>query len=99
MAGKISSFPMGVQSHASERGVGVLSTNSRARTTRGFIGVVTDMVSFTSATGLWFMPNSRVRVNNTPTIGASSVGVSTSTVDPSSGTMTVIEGDERVDAM
>lgn len=99
MAGKISSFPAGVQSHDGSRGVSTITTNSRARTTRGFIGLVTDTVIFATGTGVWFMPNQRVRVNNIPMIGNSSIGISTSTVPPITGTMIVVEGDGRGSAM
>lgn len=99
MAGKISSFPAGVQSHESSRASTRISTNSRARTTRGYIGLVTDAVVFPGTTGVWFMPNQRVRVNNIPTISSSSVGISTNTQSGVSGTMTVVEGDGRGDAM
>lgn len=99
MAGKISSFPSGVQSHDGKRGVASISTNSRARTTRGFIGLVTDTVLYPGGTGMWFMPNQRVRVNNIPTLGSSSVGISTTAQPNSVGTMLVVEGDGRNDAM
>ena len=99
MAGKISSFPSGVQSHELTRGISRISTNSRARTTRGFIGLVTEVMLFPDATGTWFMPNQRVRVNNIPTIGRNSVGISVSTEDGTTGTMIVVEGEDRGDAM
>ncbi|MFO7561130.1 MAG: hypothetical protein R6X02_00700 [Enhygromyxa sp.] len=99
MAGKISSFPSGVQSHESSRGASFISTNSRVRTTRGRVGLVTDVVLFPGATGVWFMPNQRVRVNNIPTIGSSSVGISTNTQSGVFGTMQVVEGEGRNDAM
>jgi hypothetical protein len=104
MAGKLSTFPSGVQSHELTRGISRISTNSRARTTRGFIGLVTEVVLFpgpngTGAIGTWFMPNQRVRVNNIPTIGRNSVGISVSTEDGTTGTMIVVEGEGRGDAM
>jgi len=99
MAGKISSFTTGVQSHDALRASARISTNTRARTARGFIGLVTDAIVFPGGTGLWFMPNQRVRVNNVPTISSSSVGISTDTETGVSGTMTVVQGDGRGDAM
>lgn len=99
MAGKISSFSSGVQSHDGLRASTRISTNTRARTTRGYIGLVTDAIVFPGGTGVWFMPNQRVRVNNMPTISSSSVGVSTDTESGVTGTMIVVEGDGRGDAM
>jgi hypothetical protein len=97
MAGKISSFASGTQSHIGARASATISTNTRVRTTRGFVGLVTDAVIFPAGTGLWFLPNQRVRVNNMPTLG-SATGISVN-ADQSVGTMMVVEGDVRVDGM
>ncbi|PRP92667.1 hypothetical protein [Enhygromyxa salina] len=98
MAGKISSFASGLQGADGARAATVISTNTRVQTTRGFIGLVTDSVIFPATTGVWFLSNQRVTVNNTPTIGAS-VGVYPHPVPGSSGAMLGVESDSRVDAM
>jgi hypothetical protein len=99
MAGKISSFASGVQSSYGTRATSRISTNSRAQTTRGYIGLVTDVISFPGLTGLWFMPNQRVRVNNIPTVGINSVGIWVRNNGIATGTMIVVEGDGRGNAM
>lgn len=99
MAGKISSFPAGVQSHTAERGTTSITTNSRVRTTQGYVGLVTDTVLFAGGTGLWFLSNQRVRINNMPTLGKSSIGISTDAETLLTGTMTVAQGDTRSNGM
>lgn len=98
MAGKISSSASGVQGADGTRASAALSTNSRVRTSRGFVGLVSDVVVFPAAVGLWLIPNQRVRVSNMPTIGASSVGVYLHPNPNQAGLMQVVEGDPRVEA-
>jgi hypothetical protein len=97
MAGKLLSSPTGVQAHLPLRGTSSITTNTRVRTSLGYVGLVTDTVVFSGGTGMWFLSNQRVRVNNMPTIGASSVGISV--IGQSQGTMTVVQGDSRIEGM
>jgi hypothetical protein len=97
MAGQISSFASGLQGADGSRATSVISTNTRVKTTRGYVGLVTDSVLFPTTTGLWFFPNQRVRISNTPTISKSSVGVYPDAITP--GAMMVVEGDSNSDAM
>jgi hypothetical protein len=102
MAGKISTFASGVQSHEGVRAVTRISTNSRSRTARGYVGLVTEVVLFPGPTGvgaigMWFMPNQRVRINNIPIIDKNSVGISTSLLNGTTGTMIVVEAEDRAD--
>lgn len=99
MAGQTSSAPTGVQSHVAKRGTTSISTNSRVRTTQGYVGLVTDTVVFPGGTGMWFLSNQRVRVNNMPTLGKSSIGISTDAESVSTGTMIVVQGDSRSEGM
>lgn len=99
MAGKVSSFASGIQGADGARATAVISTNTRVKTTRGYMGLITDSVVFPDTTGLYFLANQRVRVNNMPTISASAVGVYPHPIPGSSGAMLVVEADGRVDAM
>jgi hypothetical protein len=99
MAGKICKFPAGVQSHDLQRGLAFISTNTRARSTRGQVALVTDTVIFANGTGRWITSNQRVRINNIPTIGTSSIGISVTLQPNTTGTMIVVQGDDRIDAM
>ncbi|KIG17900.1 hypothetical protein DB30_02523 [Enhygromyxa salina] len=54
---------------------------------------------FAGGTGLWFLSNQRVRVNNMPTLGTNSVGVSVDAETQLTGTMTVVQGDTRGNGM
>lgn len=95
MAGQASTIPSGISGAGTA--TAVISTNTRVRTALGSPGLVTDVVIFTGATGAWFMPNQRVRINNVPTIGKNSVGVYTQGM--STGTMMVVNGDPRLEGM
>lgn len=100
MAGKLSTSANGIDAGGS-RATAVITTNTRVRTSRGFVGLVSDVVTFADGTGVWLMPNQRVRINNVPTIGASSVGLYTAT-PPSPklpAPMMVVDGDPRVEGM
>lgn len=99
MAGNLSSSPTGVQSHVTTRGTTSITTNTRVRTTQGYVGLVTDTVLFPTGTGTWILSNQRVRVNNMPTLGKSSIGISTDSGMVPTGTMTVVQGDSRTKGM
>jgi hypothetical protein len=99
MAGKLSSSSSGIQG-----GPGVASatitTNTRAKTSAGYIGLITDMVVFPTGTGVWMLGNQRVKINGIPTVGASSAGTFTQTNPvPLSTPMMVVNGDPRSDGM
>jgi hypothetical protein len=98
MANKFVSFSTGVQSGATG-GVGpsVISTNQRARTPMGALGLSTDVVIFAGGTGKWFFTNQRVRVSGTPTVSTTSFGQAVE--GNLSGPMTVIVGDPRAAGM
>lgn len=95
MASKLVSFPSGIQSGATG-GIGsaVVSTNQRARTAMGPLGLSTDVVIFAGGTGTWLFTNQRVRVSGTPTVSTTSVGQAVEFQQ--AGPMTVIMGDPRV---
>jgi len=98
MAGKISSFSNGIDGGGS-RATAVLTTNTRVKTARGFVGLVTDAVTFPDGTGMWFLPNQRVLINGVPTIGSSSAGIYVPPSPEPPVTMMVVEGDPKTDAM
>lgn len=98
MANKLVSFPSGVQSGATGAvGSAVISTNQRARTAMGALGLSTDVVIFAGGTGTWSFANHRVRVSGTPTVSTTSFGQAVE--GNLSGPMTVIMGDPRVAGM
>lgn len=99
MAGKASSFASGLQGADGARASTVITTNTRVKTTRGYVGLASDSVVFPATTGKWLLANQRVRVNNIPTVSASAVGVYPHPIQASSGAMLAVETDRCVDAM
>jgi hypothetical protein len=71
----------GFQSVSDEPGTpaaAIVTTNTRVQTAAGFVGLLSDIVSFagTSTAGNWVMGATRMTVNGVPVINASAVGVS-----------------------
>jgi hypothetical protein len=98
MANKLVSFASGIQSGATGGvGAGVISTNHRARTSMGALGLSTDVLTFAGGTGTWFFSNQRVRVSGVPTLSTTSFGQAVE--GQLSGPMTVIVGDPRAAGM
>lgn len=93
MANPIVSFPTGVQGGPS-RATAFISTNTRARTPRGSLGLATDVVVFPSATGTWVFTNQRVRVSGVATVGSTSFGQYVD-VNQNTGLMSVVQGDPK----
>jgi hypothetical protein len=56
----------------------IVSTNTRVQTATGYVGLVSDIVSFagTSTTGNWVVGATRMTVNGVPVINASAQGLS-----------------------
>ena len=98
MAGKISSFPSGVQGGPS-RATAAITTNTRVQTTRGHVGLVTDVLTFPSGSGVWVLGNQRILVNGIPTVGATAMGIYAPASGEPPSTMTVVEADPKTDAI
>lgn len=99
MAGKLSSPSSGIQG-GPDRASASITTNTRVKTSGGYVGLVTDVVLFPSGTGVWMVGNQRVKINGIPTVGASSAGTFTPTQQPApSVPMMVVNGDPRSDGM
>ena len=99
MPGKLSTITQGIASGFQERAAARISINGRSRTALGPISLVTDVVLFPASTGVWLVPNQRVRVANVPTIDQSSTGLAYANVFPSWQTaMLVAQADPRTKA-
>jgi hypothetical protein len=74
-----------------------VTTNSRAKSQAGFLGLQTDIVQFAGpmVTGTWITAAARVKVNQVPVVLQSSSGTAVSPA-PASAPMSVSTGDARV---
>jgi hypothetical protein len=98
MAGKLSSSSSGIQGGPAVASA-TITTNTRAKTAGGYIGLATDTVLFPTGTGVWMLGNQRVKINGIPTVGASSAGTFSQPAPPVSAPMLVVNGDPRSDGM
>ena len=98
MAGKLSSHSSGIQAGPIVASSSV-TTNFRVKTAAGYVGLITDVVLFPSGTGVWMVGNQRVKINNIPTVGASSAGTFTPSGPGSPLPMLVVNGDPRCSGM
>lgn len=95
MASPFVTLPAGIMA-AGAPASAVVTANSRVKTQMGAVGIATDVLQFPGpmVTGMWTMPNSRVKVNHIPTVSQSSIGVATSPV-PATAPVSVTMGDPR----
>jgi hypothetical protein len=98
MAGKLSSGSSGIQG-GPDRGSATITTNTRVKTSGGYVGLITDVVLFPGGTGAWMLGNQRVKINGIPTVGASSAGTFTPPLPELPAPMLVVDGDPRSDGM
>ena len=80
------------------------TTNTRVRTASGFIGLITDVPSFSGATvtGLWTLGTLRCKVAGTPMVTTAAVGVgiaSAAPTPPTTGPLQVQQPDSSVKAL
>lgn len=100
MGQPVSALAAGVQSGDGSRATAKVTTNTRAQTQAGPVGLVTDIMQFPgpSLTGNWIMGSSRVTVLGIPVVNQASTGTSYSSTGPT-GPMTVVQGDARVSTL
>jgi hypothetical protein len=102
MAGPIQALTQGIQDGTAVPAASRVTLNLRVQTATGFVGLLSDVVSFPgpSTIGNWVMPNQRVLVNGVPTIGSTSTGLAiVPALVPVTIPMLVLQGDARVSAM
>ena len=104
MANPVDSVPAGISDALGIPASAKVPTNTRARTTSGFIGVVTDVpvFGFPTATGQWVLGATRCRANGLPVVTQASTGIgisSTAPLPPSTGPIRVQLSDGRVRAL
>ena len=80
------------------------STNTRVKTASGYIGLITDVPSFSGATvtGLWTLGTLRCKIAGTPMVTTSAVGVgiaSAAPTPPTTGPLQVQQPDSTVKAL
>lgn len=84
MANPVDSVPSGIADALGIPNTTKVPGNFRARTTTGFVGVLTDVpvFSFPTATGQWLLGSARCRANGMPVITQTSVGIGIATTNP-----------------
>lgn len=89
-----------VQDAVGARGLSMVGPNARVRGTLGRLGTQLDTVLFNTpitTSGNWAFANTRVRIQGVPSVGQSSIGVTTpGPSSPSPGTMFVVGADTRI---
>jgi hypothetical protein len=104
MPGPLQVIAAGVVDSGGAPAVAKVSANTRVKTAQGFVTLQTDTMLFAGAppmlslTGQWLVANQRVLIGGTPSVGASSTGLTAggTPTTPTSGPMTVLSGDPRV---
>lgn len=104
MANPVDSVPSGIADALGIPNTSKVPTNTRARTTTGFVGVITDVPiwAFPTATGQWTVGATRCRANGLPVVTQTSVGIgiaSTAPLPPSTGPIRVQIPSPRVRAL
>lgn len=94
--------PFGVSDSFNQRVIGVITSNTRVKGSKGMVGTALDQLLFggtPSIYGVWTVPNTRVAVSGVPTVGRSSQGLGIGVANGFpyvTGPLLVSQGDRKI---